>query len=109
MVAAVKPWAGSTRKERLPSDWLGRRSQVLRRDDFKCQWRIGSGRCSRYASDVDHVVRGDDHSFGNLQSLCSEHHRLKSGREGAAAYWAGVRESRGKFRAGRGEKHPGVR
>lgn len=106
-VLGAKGWGSSNRRERLPSDWASRRLVVLRRDDFKCQWRYGSEVCGVRATDVDHVVAGDDHSFGNLRSLCREHHARKSAGEGAAAYWAGVRASRSKF-AGRGGKHPGV-
>ncbi len=78
-------WDGSQRKSQLPDDWSHRRMAVLRRDGYQCQWRTDGVRCGRPASDVDHIKRGDDHSHGNLQSLCSWHHDRKSSAEGAAA------------------------
>jgi 5-methylcytosine-specific restriction protein A len=44
--------------------------------------------------------------MGNLRSLCSWHHRQKSGAEGAAAKAAKRRAIEKKFR--RTEKHPGL-
>jgi hypothetical protein len=37
------------------------------------------------ATDVDHIVAGDDHEPSNLQALCRFHHARKSAREGASA------------------------
>lgn len=79
-------WAGSTRRRRLPVDWPARRARVLQRDGHACTWIQDDGlRCAAHATDVDHIVRGEDHSDDNLRSLCSFHHRRKSGREGALA------------------------
>ncbi|WP_374205687.1 HNH endonuclease [Crossiella sp. S99.2] len=42
--------------------------------------------CSyRLATEVDHIVPGDDHRPENLQSICSPCHRTKSAREGGQA------------------------
>ena len=100
-------WSSSARRGRLPVDWGTIRNGVLVRDGFRCQWRLGLTVCGKPATDVDHIVRGDDHSMGNLRALCREHHARKSSFEGAEAYWSKVRESRGKFR-NRGGGHPGV-
>ncbi|MEU4718388.1 HNH endonuclease [Nonomuraea dietziae] len=70
------PWAGSDRRSRLPSNWTTIRLRVLRRDRFTCQ-RCGSGD----ANQVDHIVRGDDHSLENLQALCGPCHKRKTLRE----------------------------
>lgn len=101
-------WRGSDRRKRLPSDWPRRRAVVLERDGGVCQWRVSGGVCGLPARDVDHIVAGDDHSFGNLRSLCREHHAVKSSREGWAAYNAALGVSRAKFRVGRRGQHPGV-
>lgn len=110
IVVVLVPWSResvSPRRRRLPSDWVARRRAVLKRDGGVCQWRLDSGTvCGRPASDVDHVVRNDDDSFGNLRALCSEHHGRKTAREGAAEYWRLVGESRARFR--REDKHPGL-
>jgi len=78
-------WAGSDRKARLPPDWEARRAFVLRRDGWQCTELVRDVRCPQIATDVDHIIPGDDHSYGNLTSLCGPHHDLKSSREGAAA------------------------
>lgn len=98
-------WSSSDRRSRLPSDWASRRLAVFARDRSACQWRLGDGRvCGAVASEVDHVVAGDDHSLSNLRALCSTHHRAKSSGEGWAARQAGLARSRGRFRWG--EEHP---
>lgn len=78
-------WAGSDRKARLPSDWDERRAFALRRDGWRCCAMTAYGRCAQIATDVDHVQRGDDHSYANLQSLCAEHHRIKTAAEAVEA------------------------
>ena len=77
------PWAGSTRKSRLPADWERLRSVVLQRCGGRCEWDDG-GRCPYPATDVDHVAPGDDHSLANLQGLCAAHHLTKTGKEARA-------------------------
>jgi 5-methylcytosine-specific restriction endonuclease McrA len=74
-----KPWAGSDRARRLPSNWPVLRAMVLGRDPI-C--RV----CNHAPSlEVDHIQHGDDHSLANLQGICSPCHRTKSGREGQAS------------------------
>lgn len=84
-------WSGASasgRKDRLPADWARLRRQVLRRDKSRCQHRDSPGApiCGRPANQVDHVIRGDDHSLLNLQALCEPHHKIKSAREGGQSY-----------------------
>ncbi|RKN09653.1 HNH endonuclease [Streptomyces radicis] len=88
-------WATSNRRQRLPDDWPTRRAAALRRDGFRCVALLADGeRCTEPATDVDHIVPGDDHALTNLQSLCSWHHARKSAREGQAANRAKQRPSR---------------
>jgi 5-methylcytosine-specific restriction endonuclease McrA len=71
-----KPWHGSTRRLRLPSNWAALRTTVLDRDAL-C--RV----CLReVATEVDHIDPGDDHSLSNLRGICHGCHATKSGREG---------------------------
>lgn len=94
-------WAGSGRRLRLPPDWPHIRLRILQRDSWRCTAAGPDGcRCIQSATDVDHIVRGDDHRDLNLTSLCRDHHAMKSSREGNAAR---VRERRPK------PKHPGLR
>ena len=96
-------WAGA-RKKRLPPDWEARRSRVLARDGYQCtHTRVDTGaRCVEPASDVDHIVPGDDHSLSNLRALCRWHHARKSSAEGAAARRPRARKRRPQ------DKHPGL-
>jgi hypothetical protein len=57
--------------------------------------------CDATATDVDHIGDPDDHTDGNLRSLCSEHHDQKTSRQGNAARWTHRRQ---KPR----ERHPGI-
>lgn len=96
-------WEGSTRAERLPRDWARRRAVVLARAGYRCEHiRVDTGgRCEQLATDVDHIVRGDNHALENLQALCRWHHARKSSREGAQA--ANAKRAR---RAREPELHP---
>lgn len=98
-------WANSDRRSRLPADWPAIRRRVLKRDGYRCTHTDEGVRCSQPATDVDHIVRGDNHTESNLRSLCSGHHRTKSSSEGGAASAASRREIRSRFR--RVEPHPG--
>jgi len=92
----------SDRAKRLPLDWESRRRRVLHRDGHRCRaTHIDGSRCDMPASDVDHIIAGDDHSEANLQSLCRWHHARKSSAEGQAA--RGPREKRTRAP----ETHPG--
>lgn len=87
-------WAGSTRATRLPPNWKTIRRRILQRDNHRCVI------CGEPATEVDHVIAGDDHAPVNLRSLCVHHHRRKSSVEGNAARW--------KNRHREPEPHPGV-
>ena len=80
-------WEHPNRKP-LPKDWWRLRWSVLERDDHKCQQVENGSLCGKVANQVDHItaraMRVDD-SMENLRALCAEHHRSKSGREGAEA------------------------
>lgn len=72
-------WDNSDRRSRLPKDWSTRRTKVLERDHYECRWVIAPNRlCLMKATDVDHIKPGDDHSYTNLQSLCADHHQMKT-------------------------------
>ncbi|MFJ9694959.1 HNH endonuclease [Kitasatospora sp. NPDC101183] len=87
-------WTTSDRRERLPKDWASRiRPRILRRDGGRCTAVFGDGRrCSAPATDVDHIIPGDDHSDDNLRALCGWCHAKKSAHEGGTA--AGHRAAR---------------
>ena len=79
-----RPWVGSTRKSRLPSDWSTRRLIVLKRDKGVCYL------CGQEGADtVDHVEAGDNHDLSNLKAVhdhATPHcHRYKSSQEGHEA------------------------
>lgn len=94
-------WNTSNRAQRLPTNWPALRLLVLRRDRHICRLRI-AGICITQATEVDHIVAGDDHSTRNLQAVCSACHARKSALEGVAAQQA--ERDRKKRPA---EKHPG--
>lgn len=104
-------WDRSTRRKRLPPNWPALRRATFERDGYRCTQPLDDGtRCTGPADECDHLVRGDDHSLGNLRSLCSFHHRRKSAAEGAAA-----RASRAAARSAHPstlnrppEAHPGI-
>lgn len=98
------PWDTSTRRSRLPSNWQSIRLRVLRRDAYRCQNRddAAAPKCLEPASDVDHIVRGDDHDLSNLQALCKRHHVAKTTREATEARAAMPKRTRPA------ERHPGL-
>jgi 5-methylcytosine-specific restriction protein A len=100
-------WEGSTRKQRLPSDWDGPiRRRILRRDNYECQVRLPNGRlCLETAIAVDHIIPGDDHRDENLRAICDPCHATKSGSEGGTSTSRKRAEIRNRFR--RTEPHPG--
>lgn len=99
-------WKNSTRRDRLPADWPRRRRRIQRRDGGLCQVVEDGVKCLRPASDVDHVLAGDDHSDENLQCICDWHHKSKSSSEGGAALARKRKAVRQSFR--RTEAHPGL-
>ena len=74
------PWErGGTRDQRLPRNWPTLRATVLRRDGHACYL------CGAHATEVDHVIHGDDHRLSNLAAICTACHRHKSATEGGRA------------------------
>lgn len=74
-------WATSDRRARLPQHWNRIRLRTLRRYNHRC------ADCGNRATEVDHIVNGDDHSDSNLQALCAPCHRKKTQAEAARARW----------------------
>ncbi|WP_159795672.1 HNH endonuclease [Puerhibacterium puerhi] len=100
-------WTNSNRRDRLPKDWQAIRHRVFRRDGGRCCIPLPDGRrCPNAATQVDHIIPGDDHSLDNLQSICDDHHRVKSSSEGARALNAKKAQNAKKFL--RPERHPGL-
>jgi 5-methylcytosine-specific restriction protein A len=77
-VHAPKPWATSTRRERLPRNWSSLVRLVMARDRRLCYL------CGADAYAVDHVVRGDDHRLTNLAAICKRCHDAKTAAESLA-------------------------
>ena len=97
-------WESSDRKARLPKNWNKIRESVLKRDGYRCVARDDSGRrCVNKATDVDHIMRGDNHARSNLQSLCAECHKVKTQAESQRA----LREARARAKYPR-QQHPGL-
>lgn len=72
----------------MPPGWYKIRLRILERDGYQCthiRQDSTGGRCPEKATDVDHIIPGDDHSDDNLRSLCGYHHRIKSSSEGGSA------------------------
>jgi 5-methylcytosine-specific restriction protein A len=67
-----------TRRDRLPADWNTRRIVVLNRDKYICYLCDDD---SVKATDVDHVVAGDDHSLTNLKAAHRWCHQVKTGND----------------------------
>ena len=82
---APKPWATSDRSRRLPgsSTWARIRAAVLDRDQHLCQ--INGTGCRLIATEVDHIVAGDDHRLENLQAACRPCNQAKAQQESAEA------------------------
>jgi 5-methylcytosine-specific restriction protein A len=73
------PWKNSPRHKQLPHNWTTTRRRILRRDPT-C-YMCGTAR----ATEVDHIVHGNNHDDTNLAGICTTCHRWKSSREGVAA------------------------
>lgn len=96
-------WENSTRRLKLPPSWKALRQKILARDGWQCTWTHHGDRCTRRATDVDHITPGDDHTPSNLRALCSPHHRAKSSSEGGKA------SARKRVKRARPtESHPGT-
>jgi len=97
-------WVDSGRKARLPDDWPVRRKAVLERCGGRCEVIKKDGRrCWDRATEVDHIIAGDNHEISALQGICTWHHRRKSSREGNDAQAAQRAMLRHPI-----EQHPGV-
>lgn len=96
-------WSTSDRASRLPPDWESTiQPRILRRDQHKCQ--IAWPGCQVEATEVDHIIRGDDHRDQNLRAVCERCHAKKSAKEG--------NEAKAKYKDLRSrptERHPGLR
>jgi 5-methylcytosine-specific restriction protein A len=80
------PWAGSNRRDELPSDWKKIRGRILARDGYQCTHvRYDTGRrCTETLNlEVDHIGDKDDHDPANLRVLCRYHHGQRTARQGA--------------------------
>jgi 5-methylcytosine-specific restriction protein A len=76
---------GSSGSRGYGSAWRrGLRKRQLRREP-RCEYTDPEGqRCSRWATDADHIVPkadGGRDELDNLQSLCHAHHSMKTARE----------------------------
>jgi 5-methylcytosine-specific restriction enzyme A len=89
-------WRDSTRRRRLPASW-----QAIRRECFAIYGPL-CYLCSDFASDIDHVIPGDNHSLENLRPICKSCHTKKSSAEGGRAFQA-QRPKRKRIT----EQHPG--
>lgn len=68
-----------SRGRRLPSNWRGLRSAVMRRDGGQCQ--IAGPQCTGVATEVDHrkpYAEGGTDEIANLWAVCAGCHRVKS-------------------------------
>lgn len=115
------------RRSPLPQGWGNKRGRVLRRDGYRCTWNtthpdgrwVGNDgreisteempraadypeRCTAPARDVDHIDGDDDHTPGNLRSLCGTHHDKRTAKQARAASPAFPRKTRPAPR------HPGL-
>ena len=77
-------WVTSDRLERLPDNWPELRDETFRIKGKRClvQW---DDACEIEATEVDHIVPGDDHRIENRQPVCERCHQKKSSAEGNAA------------------------
>lgn len=68
-----------------PRGWKTLRAQVLARDAHQCTWIEDGERCTNEGTDADHIGDPDDHSPGNLRTLCRDHHRKRTAIQARAA------------------------
>ncbi|ALA06729.1 HNH endonuclease [Mycobacterium phage Chadwick] len=93
-------WMSSTRRQELPPDWEEIRQEVLADAEGVCEIRMPG--CLGWATDVDHIRRGNDHSRRNLRAACKKCHGKKSSAEGNAR----KRELRARRKRPQ-DRHPG--
>ncbi|RDG37949.1 HNH endonuclease [Streptomyces corynorhini] len=70
--------ASSRRTAPRPTGWKTIRAEVLARDGHQCTWIEDGERCAEEGTDADHIGAPDDHSTGNLRTLCGYHHRKRT-------------------------------
>ena len=92
-------WSTSDRVDRLPP-WWSKFTTTFLRDNPRCA--LDYPGCQIEATEVDHIVAGDDHSIKNLQPACERCHAKKSAKEGNAAK-ARLKQLRRRPR----DRHPG--
>ena len=97
------PWSTSNRRQRLPKDWHRRRAVALAQAAGRCQATTHAPDCDGRATDVDHIIAGDNHSPTNLQALSAACHRAKTARESAQRS-----RQRAAMRRRPAEPHPGA-
>jgi 5-methylcytosine-specific restriction protein A len=95
-------WAGSTRRQRLPSDWPARVRATEARVGGQCEATTHAPGCDGAGAQCDHIVRGDDHELANLQWLSDSCHAAKTQLEAQAARGVGPTRQRPPRR------HPGT-
>lgn len=106
-------WAGSQRRDGLPSWWPVTVRRIIKRDPIcrctgcpKCLlWKpvgIRRQQCHRSSAEVDHIIPGDNHKDDNLRGICKPCHAHKSSGEGLAA-----REERKRPTGFFTDPHPG--
>lgn len=79
-----KPWAGSTRRHRLPKDWGARRQIVLDRGPVCTICGLLTSR------EVHHLGDSEDHRLEMLAGVCTDCHLKESSRQGNRAQGADV-------------------
>lgn len=68
----------------MPGNWDALVAFTRDRAGGRCEWpgrylwQAAGWRCDRPGRECDHIKPGDDHSKGNLQWLCTPHHRDKT-------------------------------
>mgnify|MGYP003590832492 CR=1 FL=1 len=97
------PWSTSNRRQRLPKDWDRRRAVVLSQAAGRCQATTHAPDCDGRATDVDHIIPGDNHTRANLQALSAACHRAKTAHESAQR-----NQQRAAMRRRQAETHPGA-
>lgn len=94
-------WADSDRGQHLPRNWHRIRARVLARDGWTCQ--IRGPRCTRIATEVDHIGDRCDHREHMLQSTCHTCHAWRTSQQSTEAR---VRANARSLRPS--ESHPGL-
>lgn len=91
----------SRRRSELPADWNKIRARVLRRDNGKCVF------CGAPANQVDHITPGQNHSIGNLRSLCRTCHMRRTAAQSKESRKRGGWTRPKRARRKPPPKHPG--